>query len=526
MGAGKTTVAGLLAEAWGVAVRDTDADVEAAEGRSIADIFVDSGEDALPRARARRRSPRRSPPTTACSRSAGERCSTRPPATLLAGHRVVFLRVGLSDAVKRVGLGTARPLLLGNVRGRIKALLDERTPVYESVATLVVDTDGRTPDEVADEMSPRWRGRMTHERDTILAVAGAAPYDVVVGHGLADAAARRCSATASQRVALSVPTASPSGPSRCSTRWRRRTTCSTLRAARRRGRQDRRGRRRLLGGARRGRLHPLRRGGDRRRRRDHRPRRLRRRDLAARRPGRARADHAARHGRRGGRRQDRHQHRRRQEPGRLLPRARRRALRPRPRSRTLPRAELVAGLGEVVKCGFIADPEILDLVEADPAAALDPDSAVLRELVERAIRVKVDVVVGDLRRPAAPTATRAARCSTTATRWRTRSRGATDYRVRHGEAVAIGCVYVAELARLRRAARRRDVAARHHAVLAPVGLPTTWSGGALRRPARGDAGRQEGPRRRSCGSWCSTGWPSPRCSPARPRPTCARRTTC
>ena len=68
---------------------------------------------------------------------------------LLAGHEVVFLRVGLSDAVKRVGLGTARPLLLGNVRGQIKALLDERTPIYESVATVVVDTDGRTPQDVA-----------------------------------------------------------------------------------------------------------------------------------------------------------------------------------------------------------------------------------------------------------------------------------------------------------------------------------------------------------------------------------------
>ena len=54
--------------------------------------------------------------------------------------------------MKRVGLGSARPLLLGNVRGRIKALLDERTPVYESVATLVVDTDDRTPSEVAAEI--------------------------------------------------------------------------------------------------------------------------------------------------------------------------------------------------------------------------------------------------------------------------------------------------------------------------------------------------------------------------------------
>ena len=76
------------------------------------------------------------------------------PATraALAGHRVVFLRVGLADAVKRVGLGSARPLLLGNVRARIKALLDERTPVYESVAVVSVDTDGRTPEDVAADV--------------------------------------------------------------------------------------------------------------------------------------------------------------------------------------------------------------------------------------------------------------------------------------------------------------------------------------------------------------------------------------
>ena len=71
---------------------------------------------------------------------------------LLAGHRVVFLRVGLAEAVKRVGLGVGRPMLLGNVRSRIKALLDERTPVYEALATLAVDTDERTPAEVATEI--------------------------------------------------------------------------------------------------------------------------------------------------------------------------------------------------------------------------------------------------------------------------------------------------------------------------------------------------------------------------------------
>jgi shikimate kinase len=71
---------------------------------------------------------------------------------LLEGHPVVFLRVGLADAVKRVGLGTGRPLLLGNVRSRVRQLLEERTPVYEAVAALVVDTDGRSPEQVADDI--------------------------------------------------------------------------------------------------------------------------------------------------------------------------------------------------------------------------------------------------------------------------------------------------------------------------------------------------------------------------------------
>ncbi len=89
---------------------------------------------------------------------------------------------------------------------------------------------------------------------------------------------------------------------------------------------------------------------------------------------------------------------------------------------TLPRAELVAGLGEVVKCGFIADPVILDLVEATDPADLTADSAVLRELVERSIRVKAEVVAGDLKETGgAQGVTPDARPSTTATPWRTRS---------------------------------------------------------------------------------------------------------
>ena len=151
MGAGKTTVAGLLGEAWELPVRDTDADIEAGTGREISDIFVESGEDAFREleAAAVAAAVAEHEGVLALGGGAVLRPETRD---LLAGLTVVFLRVGLSDAVKRVGLGVGRPLLLGNVRSRIKTLLDERTPVYESVATHVVATDGRTPDEVAAEI--------------------------------------------------------------------------------------------------------------------------------------------------------------------------------------------------------------------------------------------------------------------------------------------------------------------------------------------------------------------------------------
>ena len=149
MGSGKTTVAALLAQRWGQPVRDTDADVEAAEGRTVAEIFVDSGEAYFRRLESAAVAAALAEHRGVLALGGG---AVLDPATRerLAGHRVVFLRVGLTDAVKRVGLGTSRPLLLGNVRSRIKALLDERTPIYESVASVAVETDGRTPDEVAD----------------------------------------------------------------------------------------------------------------------------------------------------------------------------------------------------------------------------------------------------------------------------------------------------------------------------------------------------------------------------------------
>jgi shikimate kinase len=151
MGAGKSTVGRLLADRWGVPFRDTDEDIERTEGRTVSDIFVESGEErfraleraAVDRALAEHRG------VLALGGGAVVADETR---RAVAGKPVVFLRVGLTDAARRVGLGASRPLLLGNVRGTMKALLDERTPVYESLAVAVVDTDGLTPDEVADRV--------------------------------------------------------------------------------------------------------------------------------------------------------------------------------------------------------------------------------------------------------------------------------------------------------------------------------------------------------------------------------------
>ncbi len=142
---------------------------------------------------------------------------------------------------------------------------------------------------------------------------------------------------------------------------------------------------------------------------------------------------------------------------------------------SLPRVELVAGLGEILKCGFIADPEILDLVEASPAEAVDPGSPLLRELVERAIRVKVDVVVEDLKETGGDDAHPGREALNYGHTLAHAVEKGTGYRIRHGEAVALGMVFVAELARL---TGRLDAATadRHTSALAAVGLPTTFAG--------------------------------------------------
>lgn len=134
---------------------------------------------------------------------------------------------------------------------------------------------------------------------------------------------------------------------------------------------------------------------------------------------------------------------------------------------TLPADDLTAGLAEVIKCGFIADPVILDLVEADPAAAADPRSAVLRELVERAIQVKVDVVGVDLRESGLREILNYGHTLAHAIE------NLEAYGWKHGHAVAVGVVYAGELGRL--TGRLDDAtAARHRSVMSLLGLPVSY----------------------------------------------------
>ena len=142
---------------------------------------------------------------------------------------------------------------------------------------------------------------------------------------------------------------------------------------------------------------------------------------------------------------------------------------------TLPRAELVSGLAEVVKCGFVADPRILDVVEAHPQACLDPHADVLRELVVAAIDVKARVVSADLKETGAGGGVGREVLNYGHTFGHAVER-VERYQFRHGAAVAIGMTYVAELARL--AGTLDDaLVARHRDVLTLVDLPTSYPAG-------------------------------------------------
>jgi shikimate kinase len=150
-GAGKSTVGRLLADRLGVPFRDTDADVVEVAGKPIAEVFIDDGEEHF-----------RALESAAVLRALAEHSGvlslgggavlSEATRTALAGHRVALLEVDLSSATGRVGLNRDRPVLALNPRAQLKALLEQRMPLYRQVADLTVDTNGRAPAEVVQDL--------------------------------------------------------------------------------------------------------------------------------------------------------------------------------------------------------------------------------------------------------------------------------------------------------------------------------------------------------------------------------------
>jgi shikimate kinase len=150
-GAGKTITGKAVAALLDIPFRDTDTDIEQAAAKPIPDIFVDEGE-------AHFRALEKAAVAAALSTfdgvlalGAGAVLAEENRAAL-AGHTVVHLSTGFAEALRRVGLGAGRPLLAVNPRATLKHLLEQRLPLYAQVATLTVVTDGRKPEEIAEEI--------------------------------------------------------------------------------------------------------------------------------------------------------------------------------------------------------------------------------------------------------------------------------------------------------------------------------------------------------------------------------------
>lgn len=150
-GAGKTSVGEVLAARWAVVLLDTDQAIEREQQTTVSDIFVDQGEAAFRRFEETAVADALTTHDGVVALGGGAVLSAATR-DRLTGLQVAFLDVGLAAAAGRIGLGLTRPLLLGNVRAQLKALLDARRALYVEVATVVVATDELDVSQVADEV--------------------------------------------------------------------------------------------------------------------------------------------------------------------------------------------------------------------------------------------------------------------------------------------------------------------------------------------------------------------------------------
>jgi 3-dehydroquinate synthase/shikimate kinase/3-dehydroquinate synthase len=457
-GSGKTTVGTALAERLGVPFRDTDADIADRAGKPIPDIFVDDGEEHF-RTLEREAVARALDEHDGVLALGGGAVLAESTRRLLAGYTVVHLRVDLAEAVKRTDIDKGRPLLAVNPRATLRRLMDERLPLYEEVADIEVDTTGREPSELVAEIAARLSTRTVTVRDS------ERPYPVLIGRGILDrlpeqlggavrAAVVHTASTAdlADRVAAVLPagvaaTLMEIPDAEDGKAISVAEQCWEALGAEGFTRTD------VVIGVGGGAVTDLagfvaacwlRGVGV-----IHVPTSLRGAvDAAV--GGKTGVNTAA---------------------GKNLvgafhpPRA---VLVDLDGFASLPRRDLAAGMAEVVKAGFIADPVILDLFEADPEAALDPEGEVLSELVERAIAVKAEVVGTDLKEGGLRAILNYGHTLAHAIEKVER------YRWRHGDAVAVGMVYAAHLGAI---TGRADLVDRTKTVLESIGLPTAYEAG-------------------------------------------------
>ncbi|MFD9884330.1 3-dehydroquinate synthase [Streptomyces alboflavus] len=483
MGSGKSTVGALLADRLGVAYRDTDADIVAAEGREIADLFLDEGE---PYFRERERAAVRAAVADHDGVLAlgGGAILDEGTRALLRGLPVVYLAMDVEEAVRRVGLNAARPLLLVNPRKQWRELMDARRHLYEEVARAVVATDDRTPDEVAEAVldalelktaipggqppDPRPEDPMASQvtRIHVGGTAGTEPYEVLVGRQLlgelgtligdaakrvavihpealaetGDALRQDLADQGYEAVAVQVPNAEEAKTAEVAAYcWKALGQSGFTRTD-------------VIVGVGGGATTDLAgfvaatwlRGV---------------RWIAVPTTVLGMVDAAV------GGKTGINTAEGKNLVGSFHPPAG--VLCDLAALDSLPVHDYVSGLAEIIKAGFIADPAILDLIEADPEAARTPAGPHTSELIERSIKVKAEVVSGDLKESGLREILNYGHTLAHAIEKNER------YKWRHGAAVAVGMHFAAELGRL--AGRLDDATAdRHRTVLESVGLPLSY----------------------------------------------------
>ncbi|MFJ1899651.1 MULTISPECIES: 3-dehydroquinate synthase [unclassified Streptomyces] len=481
MGVGKSTVGELLAGLLGTTYRDTDADVVATAGKPIAEIFYDEGEERF-RELERRAVHAAVAEHTGVLSLGGGAVLDEATRALLAGHAVVYLSMDVDEAVKRVGLNTARPLLAVNPRRQWRELMEARRHLYTDVARAVVATDERTPQEVAQAVlealelpdapsSGRENATMTEQGPTRIQIAGSAgtdPYEVVIGRQLlgelpafigdrvkrvavlhpealaetGEAVRQDLADQGYEAIAIQLPNAEEAKTVEVAAYcWKALGQTGFTRTD-------------VIVGVGGGATTDVAgfvaatwlRGV---------------RWIAVPTTVLAMVDAAV------GGKTGINTAEGKNLVGAFHPPAG--VLCDLAALDSLPVNDYVSGMAEIIKAGFIADPAILDLVEADPQGARTPAGPHTSELIERAIRVKAEVVSSDLKESGLREILNYGHTLAHAIEKNER------YKWRHGAAVSVGMVFAAELGRL--AGRLDDATAdRHRAVLESVGLPLTYRG--------------------------------------------------